>query len=221
MKRGYATAFTTASGKPWVSKKQKTTPVVSKKTPVATKSFVRKYVSKQQEHKNYDQAISTTIDYNGTMFSLCDIPQGDTDITRDGDKLMPTSVEINIGVTIADTTNVFRVIVIRWKGYDSVDPPSTSKILEVTGTVYAPYSSLQHDRRDRFELLYDSGVIPLTASDTIKTLNIKLPCAKKEVSFSAGGTGAANKIEWMCISDSAAVFHPAITGYTRTNFTDS
>jgi len=61
-------------------------------------------INKTSEHKYLDTAIFTSYDFSGTTISLSDIPQGDTDSQRDGDKVLPYSLTVNLGTLAADTT---------------------------------------------------------------------------------------------------------------------
>lgn len=204
------------------AKKRKTVSAKrSKSGGAATKAFVKRQIKKNQELKFFDlTGGADNVDYTGLTYDLVAIAQGDTDITRDGDKIMPTSMQIRMSFNIGDATNVMRLVVFRWKGYDSVDAPTTAKIFQFTGSIIGPRSPFLHDQRSRFEVLLDE-LINLDAGHTMHTLNTSFALAKKQIEYNAGTTVGMNKLYMCVISDSGAATHPTVTFGIRTYFTDS
>lgn len=115
---------------------------------------------------------SNNVDYNGTTVSLCDVPSGDTSVNRDGDRILPRYMSINLtmgratGATSAHLS--VRMIILRaW-----VDNPaaggaglSVGEVLSTVGSQFSPHSHLNStvtgprgDRNRRLEILRNEAV---------------------------------------------------------------
>lgn len=185
----------------------------------AVAKIAKKVVYKQAENKYFDTLTGVSYTDVGIMIDLSLVPQGDTDITRDGDQLYATSLQIRGYLTVADNTNVARVIVFRWK-CDSV--PLNDNILDTTykGSVNYVNSGYHHDGRSDFVVLSDKTYnmqLGTNRSQMRYYLNKKL---NHKINYNAGTTAGRNKIYMFVISDSAAIAHPTINTITRLNFRD-
>ena len=109
--------------------------------------------------------FTSAINYSGTIQSLCDISQGDTDTTRDGDALTMSSLEIRGHWVVGDAYNVCRIMLIQWFPTDGV-APTVSQILFNSGNIYAPISVKAHDYRQQFAVLYDKIIVVDTNNPT-------------------------------------------------------
>lgn len=187
---------------------------------VATKSYVKKYIARQQEHKYWDVTNSAAIDFSGVIYDLSLIPQGDTDISRDGDKLMPTSLYLNMKVEAGDPTNVMRVIVFRWKINSAAYAPTVADILAVTGSAYAPMSPYLHDIKSQFTVVKDL-TFHVSSYNVFAWYKRTIRLAKRTIKYAGGTTSASDKLYMLVVSDSGTITHPSFTSYTRLNFTDS
>lgn len=197
----------------------KRTKKVSKKLKKVVTKIAKRIVSTNQEHKYLDIVFNnSTIDYSGSSFSLADVPQGDTDSTRDGDALMPTSLDIRLSITNADATNLIRICIIRW--HSNVSTLAVANILQYANQTYAPQTPFVHDGRGEFQVLHDGLHSTNTVNKPQIILRKKLRLAKKAVHYTAGTTAGREKIFLIALSDSAAASHPYIAGYIRFNYTD-
>lgn len=185
---------------------------------IATKVYKR-MEKKVTEEKYWDVLFNSVgIDYGGSSFSLCDVPQGDGDSTRDGDKLCPVGLKIKLLLTLADTTNTIRLILVRWI-------PSTSSlsyggvIQNGTGTSYSVAGQYQHDTRKQFKVLW-SRSYALSSNRPQVIVNKYVRLQKRQISYVSASTTGTNKLFLLAISDSAAAAHPTIGGYTRLDYTD-
>lgn len=201
-------------------RRQKRSKKVSKNLKKAITRISKRVLSTNQEHKYFDYNFNNNgVDYDGTTFYISDIAQGDTDTTRVGDQLMPTSLLMNLALTVGDTTNLMRIVVVRWR--TNVSTLAVGNIFTYLGVQWAPESPFHHDGRSQFEVLHDSLHALASAYRPVIILRKRLRLAKKAIKFSAGSTTASDKILLIAVSDSAAAAHPTIQGYTRLNFTDS
>jgi len=91
-----------------------------KKKGIAKTRFAKKVQSAMNQiaEKKYraNSIPATAVDFLGSLQDFtATIPQGDTDITRDGDQLFMRSFEILYDIIASDATNVLRVLLFIWK----------------------------------------------------------------------------------------------------------
>lgn len=193
-----------------------------------TKPQVKRMISSKTEIKYLDTINATTISYAGSCICLSEVPQGtvnQTDVVRVGDKIKPKSLEMKLVTTVADNTNIFRVIVFVWKMNDTTDVPSPGEILAVVSSANAVNSPYYHDLKNQFTILYDqTRVMGTTATTPNQTLVWKKNFYKKlptKINYLGGALTGTNNIYALFISDSSASAHPAINYGFRLNYTDS
>lgn len=185
------------------------------------KKQVKAIINRGRENKYYDTLLSVTEEYGGTVYSISDVPQGDTDITRDGDQFNQRALRLKGKVVNADSTNLLRLVVFRWKQEDT---PAPADILNSTyvGTIRAPYSPYHHDGRTNFTVLYDKTFPTDTYSPQryfdSKWINLR---EKKQYMVAGSATVGKNKLYVLIISDSAAEGSPLCDMVSRLTFTDS
>lgn len=82
-------------------------------TPAQVRSIAKKAAMRMGETKYFDSTtttdISTTSEVKGSFMS---VPQGDTNVTRDGNSVRGMYVKMNIAVTNGDASNLVRFLVI-------------------------------------------------------------------------------------------------------------
>jgi hypothetical protein len=187
------------------------------------RSEIKKLISAQQEHKFFEIRNAFGVTYAGTVTSLSDVPQGDTDSTRDADTLMPTSLVMRFGMTVGDTTNFFRVIIFRW--HSALSVPTVVQVLQnASSSTGGVYSDFNHDLRSNFQVLFDKtftlGTTAVTSNQVV-FFNKTLKMARKPIQYTSGSTSGSDKIYFLAISDSAAIPNPTWNYAFRLNFTDS
>lgn len=190
----------------------------SKKTKALTRKDVRKEILKIAEKKFINGTNSAGIDFSGTVTSISDVAQGDTDNTRDGDNLYLTSLQLRWSVVLGDSTNLARIIVFQWKPNST---PTTGDILITTGSTAAPLSAYNHDTRQSYRILSDS-LVALNAAETMKagtSFVVNFPV--KQIQYTGSGTTGTNKLYLLALSDSGASSHPTFTYYYKLNYRDA
>lgn len=181
---------------------------------IASKAISRRAEKKYYLHSNGSSSISDT----GYIWPLSDVPQGDTDQTRNGDSLYLRTVRILGDVRAGDTTNACRVIVFQWLD-DST--PTVASVLQTTSGVTAVFSPYLHDQRKKFRIMYDKMFVVAANGNDAKVFDTKyLRPPIKKVAFTAATTTGSNKIFLLLISDSTAVTHPALTHYSKVTYDD-
>lgn len=173
-------------------------------------------------------AISSAPVIQGAFF---DIPQGDTDQSRDGDRFQWCgSVDLRFQLMIADTTNLFRICLFQW--HPSSVPTAGDLMLNGPSGAIDVFSHYSHDNRQQFKVLWDktytlignatTSSVPNTTKTTIfARKQISLKRATKNAQMAGGTTAGTNKLYLYFISDSTLVNHPTITLSTKVFFRDS
>jgi len=189
----------------------------------------KKAVARTVESKTFDGAVATIgVDYTGTSTvwsatldssTAVSITQGVSESQYLGAWIQPTYLMIRGTVTLADTTNMIRFIVVQDR---AAGVPTLANVLQSVGNARAPLSAFEVDYNSTYRVLADR-LIALTVSDTFKVFKVKL--GKKllqRIHFNdAGGTLERGGIYMMAISDSAAAVHPSIQLYWRLHYKDA
>jgi len=147
------------------------------------------------------------------------VPQGDTDSSRDGDRLMWCGTMefnyqyVNGQAAGSDTMSNGRVLIIQWHP-NSV--PTVPNIL-LNGPSGSPdiYSVYNHDLRQQYTVLYDNHVYVVGNEQSAPNANItpstgiirvRLPTNKwaKQAQYAAGTTNGTNQIYIIYGSDTSA-----------------
>lgn len=191
---------------------------------LATKSFVRKEIHKDDETKYFEFATTgQTVGYTGVTVDCMAIPQGVGDLNRVGDKIRLRGIKFNFIISNTINSNL-RVMLVQCKQNTQLVTPAVNQLLVPTtlGTINAPIAQRLHDYQNLFNVIYDKvyTVCPVTNPmiHQRKTINIKY--ARKEVSFYSGGTTGSNKIYLMLVSDQVATF-PTIQYQLRFYYDDA
>lgn len=153
----------------------------------------------------------------GTIFALTLVPQGNTDLTRIGDKITGTSLQIKF-MSYPNVNNspigyaplymyMLRVIIFIWK---DDTPPSVGDILDAKGGEFPvvpgpPVEMLNHDRKVKRKILYDKmfmqNVDPLFIASSMSSgihKEMSFPCSKygrlATIHLQAGGVIGVNHL---------------------------
>lgn len=195
------------------------------KRKVATVKTVKRMINKNQEKKFYDLVIDDTTSSSGSILSLTDIAQGDTDFTRDGDQLNVKYWNFRYQMTGADNTNCYRIIIFRWNVPTTYRVPVVTDILNIAGLPVTAIPNAQYvfdnKRQKQFSVLYDKIVGVAAAGPGIITKATKSYLNGLPISYSSSGTDGEGKLFMLLISDSSAAAHPRLSGVFRTIYTDS
>lgn len=176
-------------------------------------------VNRNVEWKRHDVSAVTSIDSTGAATCLSLVPQGDTDITRDGDHLRATSLRVNT-VVYANTTapTVVRIIYLQWADDSTNSPPTVAAVLETT----SPYSVLSGDYAARMKLLSDEMYVLDGVSNKSMCTRKKLVIPNQQIQFAGGTTQHTQGIWRIVLSDIASgASPPSFQCYTRLNYSDA
>lgn len=202
------------------------------------KRQVKVLIARRQELKYSYYANSTTVDsvgfVTGTPF---DIPQGDTDTSRDGDRLQWCGKIdlmlhcINGQGALGDVYNNIRVIIFQ---YHPNSTPGLSTILLAGPSGSQDVLSLyNHDNRQEYRILFDrvfktvgnanAATTPATNTVATNVRKFKIPLRKirKYAQYTGGTLAGTNRIYIAYLSDSSAATHPTLEYSTKVFFRDS
>lgn len=200
------------------AKKPRLAPAVSK----AVNRQIRKQLNKAIESKHHDYLMNSSgVDFSGTMHDLSQVNGGNSSITRVGDKIQPSQLDLRWQVTIGDTTNSIRMILFQWHPDDATDLPTTTEILQTIAVPEAPQAQYNTNFRSQYRVLKDV-TIPLGASSR-ETVTGRWLINKhmRPIHYNFGAVTGVDKIYLMVISDSGAVPNPGFIGRWRMYFKDA
>lgn len=204
--------------------------VIPKKININNKKSMKKLAERleliQSEKKYHLTADSdttfTVANYNGIIFSVSEVAQGNTDITRVGDQLTIRSLEVSYFFTCSASL-LARIVVFQWI------PNSTPTVADVLlnnyiGTTKAPITPYSHDGRYQFRILMDrlyhmaNGTGCDSAILADKKMVIRFPVRK--IQYASGGTTGTNKIWCIIIGNTSAASLNCLYNF-KLNFSDS
>jgi hypothetical protein len=210
--------------------------IVSKRKPKGSqavskaqvKSMIDSALKSVMELKYYTASDSaTSISFSGFIASISNPSQGDTDTTRDGDRLNIKLIRFRYGITNGDNVNFVRVILFQWHPSSAQYVPTVGDILSSVGSVLSPFSPYVIDNEKQYTILYDKTI----AINAYYNGGTKCWTPENEVVirtgfiplqvFSAGTQFGTNQIWKICISDSGAAPNPTITSWSQVRFTDA
>lgn len=170
------------------------------------------------EIKYHNTTNTGAVDYAGMCYDLSAVAQGDTDITRDGDALLPTSLDIGLMINGETHSGVYRLIIFRWFNNDS---PTPSLILNTVSSSYSTVSPYYHDYKQKFNILLDRSFKVSNNGNEIEQFKKRLVLAKsKQIQYVAGSTTGTNKIWALVISDGVLAGTPDMYLYTQMKYRD-
>lgn len=144
---------------------------------------IKKYEKKNVELKWFTYITGTTPTWNinpswtPTIIPFCLPPQGDTDTTRDGDKINIKSIQMRGHIfNMGGQDEVFRIIILKYKPTDTIPLGTTVNIFKPNATVNPIGTSMMTtasysvDYRSNFSIIYDKT---FCTTNQINTKNIK------------------------------------------------
>lgn len=205
----------------------------------AIANTVKQVMNRRTETKFWDEyEVKYAVGGAGSNYvqDLTLVPQGDTDTTRDGDKLTLTSLKLNyfIDPQSAQLDHYFRIIILQWHELTAATTPSATSILQNVSTDRdAILSEYTWDYKARFKIMYDRVhyIRPLTTNtgnycENIPTQRIskfiKIP--RKTIDYVAGGTNGNHHIfmvAFSCAVNGAAGASPYLNYNVRLTYKDS
>lgn len=184
------------------------------------RSEVKKIATAPMERKRfpvYKQGLSISTSHH--IDDLSSVYQGSTEEGRTGDAIKIISGHIKGVVVAADTTNIVRYTVLRWK--PNTIPTAADIYDDATiGANGAMFSPFNHINRPSFVVLADRYIdLEATNGDMQKMFNIRIKPQPKTI-YEGGANTGSNKLYIIWSSDSVAITHPDVTYRGDIHFLD-
>ena len=180
---------------------------------------VKRIVNYNREKKHFASGnVALNISDVFTFYPLTDIPQGDTQSTRDGEQLKIVSGSVLGSIKGSGGENVIRIFVFRWSMNST---PTAADVFQIVspsiGSFYSPINQRNkqfiHVIHDRMHTLSGTG-------QGSKIISVKIPSQPK-ITYNTSAVTGANKIYMVTISDDAATPFPILAYRSEIIYTDS
>ncbi len=184
------------------------------------KSMINSKINLSLEHKYFVGNVSNFTDSTGNVVNMTAIPQGDTDLSRDGDACTFSRLDVRGVVYGADTTNMIRLVLFQWKPQST---PTLGLIFQDLAT-WGPITPLTHDTRDQYHVLDDRLLATSLNGPNAVSFDFSVPknrLLKQQCRFQGGTTTGSNLIYLGLVTDSAAATHPLVQYNTKVWFHDA
>ncbi len=154
------------------------------------------------------------------------IAQGDTNLQRTGNWIQPITyhgyVTVRGSNNAVEDTNGVRIMILRWKNDESVDPALVNKVVEDPAD---PFSSFKFTQRGAFTILY-SRVFNIVHKENnpqfLKTYRFKIPLSRGQKTLYDGAIPKKYQLFFMAFSDSLTVGEePELSISSTLRWTDS
>jgi hypothetical protein len=144
---------------------------------------------------------------------------GTTELTRIGNRIRVKRIELRFFLLTSNASNMFRLLIFKWRPDTSSDPPALSEILTDTGSnTRQTLSPFLVQNPSRFKILMD-WTVALDTYHPMKHHSIFLDC-DDELSFTANNVQTGQNHFYMCYMSDSTVTGPAFTYESIVHFTD-
>ncbi len=154
------------------------------------------------------------------------IAQGDTNLQRTGNWIQPITYHGYVTVrginNATENSNGVRIMILRWKNDESVDPALVNKVVEDPAD---PFASFKFTQKGAFTVLY-SRVFNIVNQQNnpqfLKTYRFKVPLSRGQRTLYDGATPKKYQLFFMAFSDALIVAEePELTISSTLRWTDS
>lgn len=155
-----------------------------------------------------------------------------TQSQRIGNEVEIKHIQFNYSLDVADSANIFRVVLFQWFQQDESNFPTIGDIFMNNGAGYPWLDMYNYENKKNFKILYDrthslssSAGNPFTTVVKQKFYGKRIPMKRVKFYSNAESGFAARLVKgniyYMFISDSAVIAHPTIKFATRLLYTDA
>lgn len=184
---------------------------------------IKKAIEKSKEQKYVDRklATATALTTAGVVQKLSVIPQGTTDVTRIGDAVTLTGIELKVDGNVSGgvASSIVRYVVFQWKA-DDTTAPTVGDILELSVST-APYTaSYNHDKKSQYKIIDDFRIaVSVPGPDNYQSFR-KYYGRRflKDIRFLAAGNNGYNHVYVISMAENAV---PVNSIDTRVEYTDA
>lgn len=202
-------------------------PIVKTEIKKEMKKIAKRAVNNAIETKYHDRLDTALLPSDSPSLLNCTIiSTGDSDVTRDGDKITGMDIEVRLSIqqnaSATGPTNC-RIIYFQW--FDFNTSPSSGDILQYVGSgdqmLISPYN---HDKKSQYRILIDRRIeLPVIDQDnTIVNYTKKVKLKQTKLEFLGGGTAARWGVWCLYLSDyaNASPHKPLMKHVVRLQFKD-
>lgn len=198
----------------------------SKAMKKVARRVVHQVLAKRVEPKHLDVTNTQIGTWSGAGFQLNLIPQGDTDITRDGSAAHAYGLSLKYTVTAAPTgadVQRLRVLILWWKQQsgNTFDP---TEVMQTTGSAQAVLSAREWSRRSDFRVIYDKLHTVTTNLTTVDSGSAETRThyfrLNQTMTYLLTTTNSDKNGLWIVFFADTAGDSPTIQWYTRLLYTD-
>lgn len=184
---------------------------------------VKAVLKKDVELKAYTARpfSASSISTAATIVKISGIVRANDNVSRDGNQVSVTRVDLQGFADVADDSNLVRIIVFQWRDDDISYTPVAADILQNAASFYDMYN---FTNRHRFTVLWDR-TFNVDSTDPAKPFKRSIYGKKlaKVLEYS-GATDSSitgkHQIYVLAVSDSGAIAHPTLDMMTRVYFKD-
>lgn len=197
------------------------------------KEEVQKLITTPVEKKYYDYALDgESIQLTPSFYDISDPAEGTASNEMIGDSMNFINLSYKFHFRVADTTNFIRFVIFQWYADNATDTPQWNQIFQfhTAGNptdqyeLMSPYVIGSGNKAALFKILIDEQFY-LDADNSVQMIEgfINKGVRKRigNLAVPASPSTGTNKIYLMLVSDSGAVSHPVLHGWSRLRFTDS
>lgn len=214
MKRARATSTMTSGFKKRYAKRAKPT--------VATQSYVKRLIKRNEEVKYANVSNTYSVTTTPGVYSLSNTSQGTTGGQHLGDECILKNLEMRFLVSVADSTNVVRVTIFRWKPNIAYVGASAAAVYKTVTAPLALTSVFLEDGEDMYTILYDE-VICLAAAGGNPEQVYRL--IRRQLNYKqdylTSSSNCSNNIYMILTSDSTAATDPQFQFFSKIGITDA
>lgn len=171
------------------------------------------------EEKFHETTQNAAVDYNGSLVTLNNMAQGDTDGTRDGDSIKCTHLSVKGYIDAAAVNNTVARLIIFEDKQNQV--AAVTDFLTATGAVTAPLGFKVYDKRFRTKVLFDKTWHMCDTGANNVSFECELPLGHHTQFDSGTTTINTGAYKYIVISNRSSVDDPTFVIQTRLTYIDN
>jgi len=195
----------------------------------AVRKIAYKQIQQTAEKKTFDEQWDTaSISLTPTFYEISNVSVGTSGSQRVGVSINAVSLLYRFQFIAGDDTNIIRMVIFQWRPDDGDHAPNwedmfafqTAGLPIAASDVISPLTRIQGDLGN-YQIIVNK-IFTLDADDPIKFFQGYIRGGfNKKIGFTTGLTTGDNHLYVLFVSDSGAVTHPTVSGFTRMTFIDT
>jgi hypothetical protein len=190
------------------------------KQPSTVTRQVKQVLDSRKQVKFLDNNSSNSLTTTPTIFDLSSVAQGNTVYQRIGQSIIAKALKVRALFTIADATQVMRIVIFKWFMSDTSDVPSTGELFDLSGSAAIYNLPFLLYKPSRFKILYDKTITMSTNWQPVQMLEMSIPL-NHQVEFDIGANTGRNHVYVWLVSDSSVSTHPVCDLTTQLVYNDT